>query len=64
MGWAGFPFRLIQSNILDWQQVGLQGEAMNLVSPTEAASVDWIKGSLSSQAQRPLTWYKVKSKLN
>ncbi|XP_023536059.1 beta-galactosidase 5-like [Cucurbita pepo subsp. pepo] len=47
---------------LTWQkwsyQVGLQGEAMNLVSPTEAASVDWIKGSLSSQAQRPLTWYK------
>ncbi|KAG6591292.1 Beta-galactosidase 3, partial [Cucurbita argyrosperma subsp. sororia] len=47
---------------LTWQkwsyQVGLQGEAMNLVSPTEAASVDWIKGSLASQAQRPLTWYK------
>lgn len=32
---------------------------MNLVSPTEAQSVDWIKGSLASQGQRPLTWYKV-----
>ncbi|KAL0553416.1 hypothetical protein IC582_007311 [Cucumis melo] len=46
---------------LTWQkwsyQVGLKGEAMNLVSPTEATSVDWIKGSLS-QGQRPLTWYK------
>ncbi|XP_022981816.1 beta-galactosidase 5-like [Cucurbita maxima] len=47
---------------LTWQkwnyQVGLKGEAMNLVSPTEATSVDWVKGSLASQGLRPLTWYK------
>lgn len=60
IGWAGFPIRLIQSNTFYCQQVGLKGEVMNLVSPTEAAPIDWIKGSLS-QGQRPLTWYKVKS---
>ncbi|XP_022940967.1 beta-galactosidase 5-like isoform X1 [Cucurbita moschata] len=47
---------------LTWQkwnyQVGLKGEAMNLVSPTEATSVDWVRGSLASQGLRPLTWYK------
>ncbi|XP_022158679.1 beta-galactosidase 5-like [Momordica charantia] len=47
---------------LTWQkwnyQVGLRGEAMNLVSPTKASSVEWVKGSLVSQSQRPLTWYK------
>ncbi|CAH2035744.1 unnamed protein product [Thlaspi arvense] len=39
-------------------QVGLRGEALNLISPTEASSVDWIKGSLAKQNKQPLTWYK------
>ncbi|CAH8348583.1 unnamed protein product [Eruca vesicaria subsp. sativa] len=39
-------------------QVGLRGEAMNLISPTEASSVDWMKGSLAKQNKQPLTWYK------
>lgn len=46
---------------LTWQkwsyQVGLRGEAMNLVSPTGLSSVDWIEGSLVA-TQQPLTWYK------
>ncbi|KAL4650070.1 hypothetical protein ACB092_01G060500 [Castanea dentata] len=47
---------------LSWQkwsyQVGLKGEAMNLVSPNGASSVDWIRGSLATQSHQPLTWYK------
>ncbi|KAB1203774.1 Beta-galactosidase 3 [Morella rubra] len=47
---------------LSWQkwsyQVGLKGEAMNLDSPTGISSVDWIRGSLATQSQHPLTWYK------
>ncbi|WZZ08137.1 hypothetical protein YC2023_094058 [Brassica napus] len=39
-------------------QVGLRGEALNLISPTEASSVDWIKGSLAKQNKQPFTWYK------
>ncbi|KAG6704975.1 hypothetical protein I3842_07G158600 [Carya illinoinensis] len=39
-------------------QVGLKGEAMNLVSPDRVSSVDWIRGSLAIQSQRPLKWYK------
>ncbi|KAJ6352178.1 hypothetical protein OIU76_001401 [Salix suchowensis] len=46
---------------LTWQQwsyrVGLKGEAMNLISPNGASSVDWIKGSLAT-GQQPLKWYK------
>ncbi|CAK7346305.1 unnamed protein product [Dovyalis caffra] len=46
---------------LTWQkwsyQVGLKGEAMNLVSPNGASSVDWIQGSLAT-GQQPLKWYK------
>ncbi|XP_019165946.1 PREDICTED: beta-galactosidase 5-like isoform X2 [Ipomoea nil] len=46
---------------LTWQkwsyEVGLRGEAMNLVSPTGISSVDWIEGSLVAR-QQPLTWYK------
>ncbi|KAK0576168.1 hypothetical protein LWI29_013142 [Acer saccharum] len=49
---------------LSWQkwsyQVGLKGEAMNLVSPDEDSSVDWTRRSLATQGQQPLTWYKVK----
>jgi hypothetical protein len=33
---------------------------MNLVSPNGASSVDWIRGSLATQRQQPLTWYKVR----
>ena len=43
-------------------QVGLRGEALNLISPTEASSVDWIKGSLAKQNKQPFTWYKVNKK--
>ncbi|GAV86699.1 Glyco_hydro_35 domain-containing protein [Cephalotus follicularis] len=39
-------------------QVGLKGEAMNLVSPDGASSVDWIQSTLAIQTQQPLTWYK------
>ncbi|KAJ8762126.1 hypothetical protein K2173_007276 [Erythroxylum novogranatense] len=39
-------------------QVGLKGEAMNLVSPNGAPSVDWTKVSLASQEQQRLKWYK------
>ncbi|XP_057975801.1 beta-galactosidase 3-like [Malania oleifera] len=38
-------------------QVGLKGEAMNLVS-SDTTSVDWIQGSLAAKNQQPLTWYK------
>ncbi|XP_010254673.1 PREDICTED: beta-galactosidase 3-like [Nelumbo nucifera] len=47
---------------LTWQkwsyQVGLKGEAMDLVSPNRISNVDWIRGSLAVQKQQPLTWYK------
>ncbi|XWS21015.1 hypothetical protein CRYUN_Cryun30bG0018700 [Craigia yunnanensis] len=47
---------------LTWQkwsyQVGLKGEAMNLVSPDGASSVEWIRGSLAIHSQQSMTWYK------
>ncbi|XP_052201301.1 beta-galactosidase 3-like [Diospyros lotus] len=47
---------------LSWQKwtykVGLKGEAMNLVSATGISSVEWVKGALFAQPQKPLTWYK------
>ncbi|KAL4367439.1 hypothetical protein GQ457_05G012650 [Hibiscus cannabinus] len=47
---------------LSWQkwtyQVGLKGEAMNLVSPNGISSVEWMKGSLAAQTQQPLRWHK------
>ncbi|KAL5845170.1 hypothetical protein ACOSQ4_011128 [Xanthoceras sorbifolium] len=47
---------------LSWQkwsyQVGLKGEAMNLVSPNKDSSIDWTQRSLPTQGQQPLTWYK------
>ncbi|KAF9619239.1 hypothetical protein IFM89_005793, partial [Coptis chinensis] len=47
---------------LTWQkwsyQVGLKGEAVNLVSPSGISSVEWTRGSLVMQRQQPLTWYK------
>uniref|UniRef100_A0A6P3ZWY6 Beta-galactosidase n=1 Tax=Ziziphus jujuba TaxID=326968 RepID=A0A6P3ZWY6_ZIZJJ len=47
---------------LTWQkwsyQVGLKGEAMNLVTPEGASSADWVRGSLAARSVQPLTWYK------
>lgn len=42
------------------KQVGLKGEAMNLISHHGVSSVDWIGGALATQGQQPLKWYKVK----
>ncbi|KAA8531932.1 hypothetical protein F0562_006351 [Nyssa sinensis] len=39
-------------------QVGLKGEAMNLVSLNGFSSVEWMQGSLIAQKQQPLTWHK------
>lgn len=39
-------------------QVGLKGEAMNVISPDGISSVDWLQGSLVAQRQQPLTWHK------
>ncbi|KAL8127135.1 hypothetical protein AgCh_014162 [Apium graveolens] len=39
-------------------QVGLRGESMNLVSPSQSSAVEWIGGSLFNRGQQPLTWYK------
>ncbi|OIW03513.1 hypothetical protein TanjilG_31026 [Lupinus angustifolius] len=47
---------------LTWQkwsyQVGLKGEAMNLVSPNGVSSVDWFIESLATQGQPQLKWHK------
>ncbi|KAL4295477.1 hypothetical protein GQ457_12G030950 [Hibiscus cannabinus] len=47
---------------LTWQkwsyQVGLKGEAMNLVSPDGVSSVEWMRVSLTAQSQQSMTWYK------
>ncbi|KAG7969843.1 hypothetical protein I3843_07G053100 [Carya illinoinensis] len=47
---------------LSWQkwtyQVGLKGEAMNLISTNAISSVEWTRGSLAAQKQQPLTWHK------
>ncbi|KAF3440738.1 hypothetical protein FNV43_RR19024 [Rhamnella rubrinervis] len=47
---------------LSWQkwtyQVGLKGEAMQLVAPNGISSVEWMRGSLAAQRQQPLTWHK------
>ncbi|KAJ1408011.1 Glycoside hydrolase, family 35 [Sesbania bispinosa] len=47
---------------LTWQkwsyQVGLKGEAMNLVSPNGVSSVDWVRESLASQSQPQLKWHR------
>ncbi|CAI9753414.1 unnamed protein product [Fraxinus pennsylvanica] len=39
-------------------KVGLKGEAMDLVSPDGLSSVKWVQGSLVTQSQQPLRWYK------
>ncbi|KAL9330482.1 hypothetical protein ACSQ67_000092 [Phaseolus vulgaris] len=47
---------------LTWQkwsyQIGLKGEAMNLVSPNGVSSVDWVGDSLGVQSQSQLKWHK------
>ncbi|KAK7280700.1 hypothetical protein RJT34_25767 [Clitoria ternatea] len=47
---------------LSWQkwsyQIGLKGEAMNLVSPNGVSSVDWIRDSLATGSQSQLKWHK------
>ncbi|XP_057427809.1 beta-galactosidase 5-like [Lotus japonicus] len=47
---------------LTWQkwsyQVGLKGEAMNLVSPNGVSSVDWVRESLASQSLQQLKWHR------
>ncbi|WRX30427.1 Glycoside hydrolase 35 [Theobroma cacao] len=40
------------------KQVGLQGEAMNLVSPDRASSAEWIRGSLATRSRQSMAWYK------
>lgn len=39
-------------------QIGLEGEKLNLRSLSGGSSVDWAEGSLVAQRQ-PLTWYRV-----
>ncbi|KAG5099001.1 hypothetical protein JHK82_048855 [Glycine max] len=47
---------------LTWQkwsyQIGLRGEAMNLVAPNGVSSVDWEKDSLAVRSQSQLKWHK------
>lgn len=47
------------TNQLLFEQVGLKGETMNLISANSVTSVDWTKGSLLAQKQQPLAWHKV-----
>ncbi|CAB4296247.1 unnamed protein product [Prunus armeniaca] len=42
------------------KQVGLKGEAMDLVSPKGGSSVDWFRGSLATRTKQTLKWYKVR----
>ncbi|KAK1433309.1 hypothetical protein QVD17_10219 [Tagetes erecta] len=39
-------------------QVGLKGEAMDVISTNRMSSVEWLQGSLIAQKQQPLTWHK------
>ncbi|OMO75251.1 Glycoside hydrolase, family 35 [Corchorus olitorius] len=47
---------------LTWQkwsyQVGLRGEAMNLISPHGASSAEWTRSSLATRSRQSMTWYK------
>ncbi|KAF6176349.1 hypothetical protein GIB67_011138 [Kingdonia uniflora] len=45
-------------------QVGIKGEAMNIVSPNGISFVEWTQAPLFAQKQQPLTWYKVKFQHN
>ena len=44
------------------KQVGLKGEAMNLISLDGTSSVEWIRGSLATRSRQSMTWYKVHRK--
>ncbi|OIW09652.1 hypothetical protein TanjilG_28251 [Lupinus angustifolius] len=39
-------------------QVGLKGEAMNLVSPNGISSVQWMQSAIVIKRNQPLTWHK------
>ncbi|KAK7250783.1 hypothetical protein RIF29_33454 [Crotalaria pallida] len=39
-------------------QVGLKGEAMDLVSPNGISSVQWMQSAIVIQRNQPLTWHK------
>ncbi|CAN1314602.1 Beta-galactosidase 5 [Linum perenne] len=39
-------------------QVGLRGEALNLVSPAGVSSVEWVQDSLASRGNQALKWHK------
>ncbi|XP_047310478.1 beta-galactosidase 3-like isoform X2 [Impatiens glandulifera] len=39
-------------------EVGLKGEAKNLISTDSISPVEWVQGSLIAQRQQPLTWHK------
>ncbi|PRQ37346.1 putative beta-galactosidase [Rosa chinensis] len=39
-------------------KVGLNGESMNLGSPTSTSAVNWTRVFIRTQNQHPLTWYK------
>lgn len=56
---VSWSLKEILYHLYSFKQVGLKGEAMNLVSPSGISSVDWMQGSLIAQKQQPLTWHKV-----
>ncbi|CAN0906522.1 Beta-galactosidase 5 [Linum grandiflorum] len=39
-------------------QVGLRGEALNLVSPAGVSSVEWVQDSVAAQGNQALKWHK------
>lgn len=41
-----------------YKQVGLNGEAKNLISPNGISTVEWSEVSLVKHGQQPLKWYK------
>ncbi|KAE8695147.1 Beta-galactosidase 5 [Hibiscus syriacus] len=41
-------------------QVGLKGEAMDLVAPNSFSSVEWRQGSLAAQKHQPLRWHRAR----
>ncbi|KAI4374956.1 hypothetical protein MLD38_012888 [Melastoma candidum] len=47
---------------LTWQkwsyQVGLKGESMNLISPDDVSSINWIPSSLAASGRQSLSWHK------
>ncbi|GMH06508.1 hypothetical protein Nepgr_008348 [Nepenthes gracilis] len=47
---------------LSWQkwtyQIGLKGESINLASPNDIFSVEWMDSAVAVRKQQPLTWHK------